>query len=204
MKLEIGSGNNPTEGYIHLDINPKSKDVDIVGDIRSLISNDYNIEEYPDLKSIKSEFFEEIKAQHFIEHVQWIYQESLFYLLYEWLEFNGRLEIETPDLEWIVKSYLYNKKTSFLKKKRYEFPSSEHSTLTDSGDKNQFYKWVNFKIFSGCSPGDFHHCLYDKESLRDILNLSGFDRISIRSKYATLICSAIKSKSEKERDYYST
>jgi len=205
MKLEIGSGNMPTKGYKHLDINANAPDVDYVGDIRALITEDYDIEKYPNLKFISNETFEEIKAYHFIEHIQWIYQEALFRLFYQWLLPGGRLNLQTPDLEWIVQSYLHRKKKSWLtlKNKQYVFPDKEHPQLTDSGNPIQFHQWVNYKIFSGCSPGDFHHCLYDAESLERTLEKIGYQSINVRSKHATLIAMAEKAcEKEKHREYY--
>lgn len=206
-KLEIGSGNNPTvnEGYTHLDMNPDAEHVEIVGDIRAIIApQEYDITKYPTLESIQSESFEEIKTYHFIEHIQWIYQESLFRLFYDWLLPGGILNIHTPDLKWIVKSYLHNSQKTWFGKPRFRFPESEHPDLIESGNKTQFYKWVNYRLFSGCSPEDYHHCMYDKQSLRDILSVVGFQCLSMKSKYATLMALSLKPKQtlDKNIEFY--
>jgi len=197
MKLEIGSGDNPTEGYEHLDINPNAPHVEYVGDIRALLSKDYNIDHYPDLKLLREQKFEVIKATHVIEHVQWIYQDVLFALLYDLLDAKGLLCLETPDLKWIAKSYLKN-----ISKKR--FPITEHPDLTEDKNALQFYKWINFKLYSGCSPGDYHHCCYDKEFLTELLLLAGFDSLSIKARGGTLsgIARKLDKAEDKESEYF--
>jgi hypothetical protein len=206
MKLEIGSGQNPTEGYLHLDMNNESKEVDFVGDIRSLLSSDYSIEVSSQLKRIQPESFEEIKAFHIIEHIQWIYQESLLRLLYDWLINDGVLNIETPDLAWIMKSYLNNQNGSWWKfwrrQKKYCFPANEHPDLIESGNPRQFYRWVNYKIFSGCSLNDYHHCLYDKESLTRTLQYTGYANIAVKSHYGILYATAYKKEGKTQNQEY--
>ena len=198
MKLEIGSGNNPTEGFEHLDINPGAPHVEYVGDIRSLITEDYNKNMNEDLMLLKHTKFECIKAVHFIEHIQWIYQQSLLRLFYDMLEPNGTVYIETPDLKWIMLSYLKNRK-------KHRFPVEDHPDIKEDGNLLNFYQWVNFKLYSGCSPGDYHHCLYDKEFLNEMLNNAGFAKMSIKSNRGTIFCMAKKPATQEKgcnEDFY--
>ena len=193
MKLEIGSGNNPTNGFEHLDVNPNAPHVEYVGDIRALITKDYDINFYPDFQQLHTAQFEGIRCIHVLEHIQWIYQNTFLRLLHDLLEPGGILYLETPDLKWIMMSYSKNRK-----KKR--FPTTEHPELKDDKDLLQFYQWVNFKLYSGCSPGDFHHCCYDKDFLTHVLLLTGFESISIKTRGGTLSGIVRKPKSVDNKD----
>jgi len=176
-RLEIGSGNTPEDGFTHLDVNPQSPHVEIVGDIRSIFSVDYDISQYPDLVYLKDiqGVFSEIRAVHVVEHVQWIYQKAMFEWFFRLLKDGGRLTVQTPDLEWIAKSYIKNKR-----KKR--FPETDHPDLSLPKD---FTAWANFKLYSGCSKGDYHHCSYDRDWLKQVMVAAGF-RTSIHRRGGTL------------------
>ncbi len=58
MKLELGSGNHPTPGYVHLDINPDAKDVDVVADFRTAMP-------------LEDNSCEEVLAVNTLEHIWW-------------------------------------------------------------------------------------------------------------------------------------
>ena len=194
-KLEIGSGQNPTPDYIHVDLDPKAPDVDLVGDVRALFSPDAVLADYPDLKALDTrpgplELYREIRAVHFIEHIQWIYQRPMFRWFFDLLAPGGVLTIETPDLHWIAKSYLKNHR-------KRRFPSGEHPHLSRPED---FHWWVNFKLFSGCSSGDYHHCAYDSRSLTEMLRASGLSG-GVKARGGTLYARGRK-RSEPNTDYY--
>ena len=190
-KLEIGGGSNPAEGYLNVDINPECSP-DIVGDIRAFFSPDVKIEDYPELMEIEDSQFAEIRVIHFIEHIEWIYQKPMFQWFCERLAPRGKLVIETPDLEWIARSYIKNRRNG-------QYPS-EHPDLNDVND---FVPWVNFKLFSGCSPGDYHHSMFDKVWMRRTLREAGFTA-KIQQKRGSLYAVGIKMKDgpEKEEQYY--
>ena len=162
-RLEIGGGSNPTEGYLNLDINADCKP-DITGDVRAFFTPDVNLKDHPELMEIEDSEFDEIKATHFVEHIEWIYQKPMFEWVYRMLRPRGRVFIETHNLRWIIKSYLknYGSRT---------YPSEDHSDLNGPND---FVPWVNFKLFSGCSPGDYHHAMFDKIWMKQILKETGF------------------------------
>ena len=175
-KLEIGGGFNPSSGYLQVDMDASCQP-DIVGDIRAIFTPDLKLEDFEQLQPLadySNPMFEAVKCNHFIEHVQWLYQEAMFQWFYAILHPNGVLELETPDLMWITKSYLKNKK----KKK---FPLQDHPNLNKP---EHFEPWVNFKLYSGCSLGDYHHCMYDKEYLIYQLNKVGFkSKVTSRGGY---------------------
>jgi len=162
-RLEIGGGSNPTEGYLNLDINADCKP-DITGDVRAFFTPDVDLEDYPDLQEIDEFVFDEIRATHFVEHIEWIYQKPMFEWFYKVLKPSGRIVIETPNLHWIIKSYLKNYGSG-------EYPQEDHPDLNGTND---FVPWVNFKLFSGCSPGDYHHAMFDKVWMRQVLKETGF------------------------------
>ena len=56
MKLNLGSGGRPLNGYVNVDKNPRATDVDVVVDLDS----------YP--WPFKSESAHEVKADHLLEH----------------------------------------------------------------------------------------------------------------------------------------
>lgn len=83
MKLNLGSGNRPLEGYIGVDLSEKA---DIVCDLRKL--------EFAENNSV-----EEIIAIHVIEH---FYKWEIPSLLQEWrrvLQPKGKIILECPNLE---------------------------------------------------------------------------------------------------------
>ena len=162
-RLEIGGGSNPTEGYLNLDINADCKP-DITGDVRAFFTPDVDLEDYPDLQEIDEFVFDEIRATHFVEHIEWIYQKPMFEWFYKVLKPSGRIVIETPNLHWIIKISLKNYGSG-------EYPQEDHPDLNGTND---FVPWVNFKLFSGCSPGDYHHAMFDKVWMRQVLKETGF------------------------------
>lgn len=90
MKLNLGSGNRPLEGYIGVDLDPKA---DIVCDLRKL--------EFAEDNSA-----EEIIAIHVIEH---FYKWEIQPLLMEWrrvLKPGGKIILECPDIKKAAHMFL--------------------------------------------------------------------------------------------------
>ena len=114
FRLEVGSGNNPSENYTHLDADPKAKDVHIIGDVRACFLDEFDINKYPQLISTLSPEmagdnlarYREIKLMHFIEHIHWYNQPALLSWLWQILEPDGFLSITTPNLKWIINTYI--------------------------------------------------------------------------------------------------
>jgi predicted SAM-dependent methyltransferase len=83
MKLNLGCGNHPLEGYLNVDLNPKFADV--ISDVRNL-------------SSFEDGEAEEILATHLIEHFYiWEVQD----ILKEWkrvLKPGGSIYLECPNL----------------------------------------------------------------------------------------------------------
>jgi predicted SAM-dependent methyltransferase len=101
-KLEIGSGENPEAGYVHLDIAPKLPHLDIVANVRQM--------------PIPDDFVSEIRAVHIMEHfchpqhsgkdMQKRYGTTVEVLkeCYRVLRPGGKLLIVTPDFHKISTS----------------------------------------------------------------------------------------------------
>jgi predicted SAM-dependent methyltransferase len=90
MKLNLGSGGRPLEGYVGVDLDPRA---DIVCDIRNLgFTGDNTVEE--------------IIAIHVIEH---FYKWEIQTMLQEWrrvLVPGGRIILECPNLKKVAQFYL--------------------------------------------------------------------------------------------------
>jgi len=220
LKLEVGSGGNPTEGYLHLDVDPEAPHVEFRGDILALVApHDYPPEENEGVMKLRGMKFAEIRAVHFIEHIPWIWIDGLFKLFYDLLEPGGRLYIEVPDGLYVMATALRSMAPNRLRwlwrlvtrrKKRFAFPVKEHPRLTRSGDPEQFWEWVNFKLFSGCSKtrdgrGDYHHSVFCVDFLRRKLEKAGFSVDSIKSKGGIIYVWATRpylAVAEEEDPYY--
>lgn len=217
VKLEVGSGHNPTEGYLHLDIDPEAPHVEFRGNILALVApHDYPPEENEGVMDLRRMKFEEIRAVHFIEHIPWIYLDGLFELFHDLLEPGGRLYIEVPDGLYVMATALRSVAPNRLRwiwrvltfrLKKFVFPVGEHPRLNKPGDFEQFWEWVNFKLFSGCSKysnghGDYHHSVFCVDFLRRKLEKAGFIVDVIRSKGGTIYAWATKPLLLKEEDLY--
>ena len=225
--LEICSGHNPTDGYIHLDADPNSPHVEIVGDIRTIfIPQDFpNINDYPDLLPLKPStqndellLYNKIKLMHIVEHFHWYNQPYMWRWLYQLLDYDGILEIETPDLEWIVKTYYKNLNSKWYNiirrwllrrsTKNIKFPQEDHPDIT--GDSiEDLSKWFCFKIYSGGSfeqnakIHDYHLGVYDRFRLKQELLQAGFVcRIARDFWHGTLKAIARKKIENRKKDYY--
>lgn len=193
-KLDIGSG-NAKSNMMTLDKNIDA-DADYRGDIRTQFAPVYieNRKKYKNLMSIRKCYFKFIKMQHIVEHVEWIYQNPMFTWVSGLLTNDGVLFIETPNLEWILDTYTkYRDNTK-------EFPLYNQHPDIDQDDPNAVIKWLNFKLYSGCSTnkfidgctdGDFHLCMYTPELLISNLHEAGFVKVEISSD-DTISCLAYK------------
>jgi len=160
-KLEIGSGMNPTPGYEHLDRDPECPHLEYCGDFRALFVPDVaDPQKNRDVFRLQFDYYEEILAIHYIEHVEWIYQEAMFQKFFEFLKDGGVLRVVTPNLDWIVRQYCLGRglrRRLFRRRRQAEVEWwNEHpkfKTLTPA-ERNfvEFSLWVNFKLYSGCSP----------------------------------------------------
>lgn len=180
--LDIGAGDDENNAFKQagliqtLDSRPEFNP-DFLCDMRTLFVPDYPSEIDKPINGLRKNQYMFIRLQHIVEHIEWIYQEFLYKWLMELLAPGGMVYIATPNLEYAVGVYYKNRRNQ-LKGKDVKYPIDEHIYLKP-GVQSDMQRWVNFKLFSGCSPGDYHHCCYDRQWLGEILVTSGFDNISI-------------------------
>lgn len=154
-KLEVGCGNFPQPGYIHLDVR-KFDHVDVVCDF----SKDRL--PYPDND------LDEILSNHSIEHISW---RLLPHVIKEWfrtLRPGGRVFFRTPDLEFICRTYLEGKTTP-------EHPTDENFIKEHLSDSITPAWWANIKLFAGQDyPSNFHFLAFDFAMAKQTLERFGF------------------------------
>lgn len=149
-KLEIGSGNNPENGYVHLDIQRGLPNLDILGNVRKM--------------PIPSNFVSgEIRAVHIMEHFchptfagkkmirQYGTTLEVLKECYRVLKPGGKLRIVTPDYEKICHS---------VTKKRIPFDWLQRWTV--GGHDNEY---------------DVHHWLWTKDDATQWFSKVGFTRL---------------------------
>ena len=90
-KLEIGSGNKPTPGYLHFDIRG-DVNADVVGDATSL--------------PFEENRFDEVFTRFFLEHLPRAQARIALKEMYRVLKKDGRLEIIVPNIAYFFKLFL--------------------------------------------------------------------------------------------------
>ncbi len=188
--LDVGAGEDKSDRFSTLDIRPEFNP-DYLGDLKCLFAPGYTerIKEYPSLMTVPENEIMVLKLQHVVEHIEWIYQEFLFEWAMKVLAPGGMIYIATPNLAYAVGVYADNRKRQ-QQGKPLSYPISEHTYLKP-GVKHDLQRWFNFKLFSGCSPGDTHHSAFDRLWLYEYLTLYEFENISIHDG-ATLKAIAFK------------
>lgn len=163
-RLEIGSGMAPQPGYEHLDARPDLPDIDHVADIRRPLP-------FPDGT------FDEVMSRSCIEHVSW---RDVRDVLREWgriLKPGGRLDIWTPDFEYLCRRYLARLDDRHL-----------HPTLVEeAGTYLGGYDaaaWAMIKMFGGQDYAEnFHGAVLDEDVLTRVLEAAGFERVERHEPY---------------------
>lgn len=158
-KLEVGSGFNPHPGYIHVDVRAGLPDLQYVCDFSK------------DRLPFPDSIFDELLANHVIEHISW---RKLPFVLGEWfrvLSKQGKLVLRTPNLRFIVETYLAGKTTP-------EWPGDEKFIKDNLSSSVTPAWWANIKLFSGQDyDANFHHVCFDFPMLSDLLKRIGFREV---------------------------
>lgn len=157
IKLEIGCGMAPKEGFEHLDIQPFPH-VEYVADARKIPLGDGTVSE--------------IFSANMIEHFWWFEIEPL---LKEWnriMEVGGKIVIFTVDSEVTIKDYY----DGGWKKEVERHPQSAGYNWIhrSSEDRNM---WLNFKIHGTAAPDDAHRTTFTFEMMKICLERAGFTTV---------------------------
>lgn len=157
IKIEVGSGGNPQEGFVHVDVDESMPHLEAVCKMGK--------EALPFHDACASE----ILSNHSIEHVSWL---DVEFVVKDWLRVlapGGRVFLRTPDLEYICKMYLAGKVTP-------EHPVDESSMVRIFGDCGPWH-WANIKLFAGENyPGNFHFFCFDYQNIKSFFERVGFVR----------------------------
>lgn len=180
--LDIGSTDRSGQ-YVTLDFEDGA---DYVGDIRALFAPQGGYEATPSLLSLPEDFFKLIRMSHLVEHIEWLYQRSLFEWVFEFLADGGHLILDTPNLEYIIDVYTRNMSAA-AKGKSVSYPYKDHPDFYTDGEISNLLEnlvpWVNYKLYSGCSFNgthyDFHHTCFNIFWLGLLLEQAGFVKIRI-------------------------
>jgi predicted SAM-dependent methyltransferase len=134
VKLEIGSGPKPKEGYLHFDIRP-NVGADVIGDARKL--------------NFKDGEFEEVYSRFFLEHLP--RKDALIALkeMHRVLQSNGNLEIIVPNLAYFCRLFAEEKgqKKGWALNKIYGFenyPEDHHYYGYDEETLSQILTELGF------------------------------------------------------------
>ena len=142
LKLHLGCGNNHLEGYINIDWR-KTKATDLVCDVRKLPYTDSSVEV--------------IETYHLIEH---LHRHDFPKALSEWyriLKRGGKLIIECPDFDKVVKEYLNGNEIrldNIFGLQR--FPGDAHLFGYNFKRLKQLLEEVGFKDIQKQKPQDYH------------------------------------------------
>jgi predicted SAM-dependent methyltransferase len=175
-KLEIGSGNRPTEGFEHLDFDPTLPHLEYCADFRKL-------------EFLENDTFDEILSVHCIEHIPW---REIKQTVAEWvrvLKPGGKIRIATPSLRFICDAFSSD---SDLWKKDYDIMNAEEQAhLQVDGVPNKAL-WANFKLFSSGAGFDNHYACLTGENLVAYLKEGGCSSARITADVDCLVVDAVK------------
>lgn len=152
-KLQIGAGPNPLDGWFNTDLEPDHTQTFFLDATHPLPFSDHT--------------FDYIFSEHFIEHITYL---EGFHLLRECrrvLKPGGKIRVATPNAENIVG--LYDKKKTELQRRYIRWSVDQFlsgiASYRESFVVNHFYRaWG-------------HQFIYDKGTLQDALEASGFINI---------------------------
>ena len=154
-RVELGSGHNPQEGFVHVEYHENFPKVDIVCDLVN--------ENLP----IANGVVRHMIAFHLIEHIPW---RKLPFVLNDWARVmspGGKLFIRTPNLRKICEQYLKGEITP-------EWPG-DMKELTQIFGQFGPSEWAIVKLFSGQDyVGNTHYFCLDPDSAKRLFERHGF------------------------------
>lgn len=174
-RLEIGSGNRPTPGYEHCDINPTLPELDFV----------CSMEDIP----VDDNTYDEVRTVHVIEHVPFDIGRKALREWHRIVKPGGIVHIDTPNFLRNARLYVADDK-KWMDDFNALHPLEQEGLKID-GVPNRTL-WVNFKVFSTANQYDLHFCNYDPELLITLCREAGFTQVRVMQYDPSLIIHAIK------------
>ena len=156
VKIEIGGGEHPTEGYYHLDARSDLPcwAIDIIHNIARPLP-------------LPDESISEILTNHCIEHLGWHEVPAFLSECHRVLIRGGKLKIRTPDLEEIARRY--------LRGELHPGTQEEASKLESAFGRVNQGALAILKLFAlQTYKENYHGAVFDWETLRDCLLRQGF------------------------------
>jgi len=134
-KLEIGSGNKPTEGYLHFDVR-NDVGADVVGDATAL--------------PFEEGEFIEVFSRFFLEHLPRAEAKKALKEMYRVLAKGGRIEIIVPNISYFFKLFLEEKgqKKEWALNKIYGFENYKEDHHYFGYDEETLTKFLEDAGFS--------------------------------------------------------
>ena len=159
FKLEIGSGENPQKGYLHLDCRLGLPQLDVAGDILRFLP-------------FREGSIAEILSHSSIEHISW---RKVGDTLADWFRVltpGGRAIIYTPDFNYLCRMYLEGRTDPHLDVRYIDDAKRIFGSYTPA-------TWAMMKMFAGQEyPQNFHCASYDFDLLRSVLESVGFRKVT--------------------------
>lgn len=188
MNLYLGCG----PGQVH------QQHLDIMGDLSDWVFVDKYVKR-DDIKPWDAEVLSEVEDgtigkiynSHLLEHISHRRVQDILALWYRKLKKGGEIIINVPDLEWACWSFL---EVLMAERTGQKFPGYYHHTIKFEDHEHDF-----LQIFYGsqANDGEYHKCGFTKESMKMLLENTGFKDIKIQQAVEAhdmgcLIVSAIK------------
>lgn len=175
-KLEVGSGNSPTPGFMHSDVDARMPELDYVCSMEAI--------------PVMDESFSEVRSVHSIEHVPIRKARAALKEWHRVLAPGGRLYIDTPNIERNAMLYLRG-----TWREDFNILTPEQQDECSIGGVPNRGLWLNFKVFSDDdtrTAWNLHRWNADPLLLRDMLMEAGFTDVDVVQISPSLIVEAYK------------
>jgi predicted SAM-dependent methyltransferase len=153
-KLQIGAQSNSVDGWLNVDIEPKSGEVVYMDAIK--------------LFPFEANTFDFIFTEHMIEHISFNEGDFMLRECFRVMKKGGKIRVVTPNLKFLIELYQESKtetQEDYLRfsQKYFKNQEPELDTLVIN---NFFRDWG-------------HQFIHDEKSLRYLLEKAGFQQISL-------------------------
>jgi predicted SAM-dependent methyltransferase len=160
MKLHIGCGNNYKEGYVNVDKYVKNANV-----------KNWDILKLP----IDENCVDEVLAEHLAEHLTFQEEKEFFYEMYRVLKTGGKLKLEVPDIEWVLRAFL-EAKDDF--KDFYQVGAIDHYFSNGLAIDNRWSLLTTAIWGNQNGEGQFHKNGYTVDKLKSIAQILKFEKFA--------------------------